>query len=204
VTININSDVGGNVSGNSVNGAVEVNLNNGASVAGVIDGNSGTSASSTLTFSMSTPNGVEFANALATLIPGNGGSGTVTVNGEVYTWTDFDTLVNLIVLLVTDSDDDVVINVIPNSDPASPTICDTGSVKVFHLPNGDLEVYSGFDLLPNGFQVAAIPLVAQTNGATFSSPNAPIQGWTATLDLIDNVQHIVVRDAAGNIINQDC
>ena len=83
-------------------------------------------------------------------------------------------------------------------------IC-TGAVKVFRLPNGDLQIYSGFDVLPpNGFLVVQIPLIDQVAGGVFSDPGAPVPGWTAELVVSEGSTQVIVRDAAGNVVSSQC
>jgi len=116
---------------------------------------------------------------------------------------NFETMNFLLAAIIQQLVDQGVISDAPVSN-ATGEIC-TGAVKVFRLPNGALEVYSGFDPLPpNGFQVAQIPLAEQLVGGVFSLLDAPIPGWTATLEVIDGAQRIVVRDAAGNVVGNTC
>jgi len=193
---------------------ITVNLNNGATVGGQIDA-SGSNGIDTLNFNMIAQVTQAEKDAIdAFLINTNAGGGTITIVGNTFIWTGFTVLGNSIVFTIsvpgggTDT-----LSVIGPAIPGSGTdtlsvgpqeIC-TGAVKIFRLPNGDLEVYSGFDLLvPNGFLVAKIPLTEQVVGTSFSNLDAPIQSWTATLEMIDSIQRIVVRDAAGNIVNGQC
>ncbi len=94
----INAAIGGNVNLDANVGDIQVTLNDGAQVGGVIDAN--TSSNSTLSFKFSTTSAADYAAALATLVPANASGGTLTINGQSYTWTNFDNLVNLIELIV--------------------------------------------------------------------------------------------------------
>jgi hypothetical protein len=93
--------------------------------------------------------------------------------------------------------------------PAGPqVICDDGRVKVFKLPNGDVEYYSGFDLLaPNGFMVARVSLLDLANGVrTFptaaQTPN-PL-GWRVVITQTGNALSGQVVDADGNAVGGSC
>jgi len=178
-----------------------VNIKIGSQVGGTIDGGDDTD---TLNFT-GTATQADI-DAINTVIAGCGNpcGGTVSAGGQTYNFANFETLQNLLTLFVDAGlDVSVFLDGAPSA-PATNEIC-TGAVKVFRLPNGDLEVFSGFDILvPNGFLVAKIPQAMQQAGGVFSNADAPIAGWTATLEIIDGSQKIVGRDAAGNIINQDC
>jgi hypothetical protein len=93
--------------------------------------------------------------------------------------------------------------------PAGPqVICDDGRVKVFKLPNGDVEYYSGFDLLaPNGFMVARVSLLDLANGVrTFptatQTPN-PL-GWRVVITQTGNALSGQVVDADGTPVGGSC
>jgi hypothetical protein len=93
--------------------------------------------------------------------------------------------------------------------PAGPqVICDDGRVKVFKLPNGDVEYYSGFDILaPNGFMVARVSLLDLANGIrTFptatQTPN-PL-GWTVVITQTGNTLSGQVVDENGNAVGASC
>jgi hypothetical protein len=98
IEITINAVVTGDVIAQSENGTVDVKLNDGAAVDGIITANS--DADSTLTFDMVTKQRDEYKAALAALVPANASGGTLTINGETFTWTDFDDLVNQVTLVV--------------------------------------------------------------------------------------------------------
>jgi len=190
-SITNNGSVGGGIFGDTGDDIVTIRF--GSQVGGNIDGGPHTTGD-TITFSEVSE---AVQAAIATQCP-NPTACNINVNGFTYNVLNFENLAFLLAAIAEQLgiQGDVVIT--------TQEIC-TGSVKVFRLPNGDLEVYSGFDLLPpNGFLVAKIPLAAQIVGGVFSDPNAPIAGWTATLEMIDSIQRIVVRDAAGNIINNQC
>jgi hypothetical protein len=94
--------------------------------------------------------------------------------------------------------------------PAGPqVICDDGRVKVFKLPNGDVEYYSGFNLVnaPNGFMVAKVTLVDLANGVrTFptaaQTPN-PL-GWTVKVSQNGSVLSGQVFDETGAPVGNEC
>src|SRR5690606_27382050 len=95
----------------------------------------------------------EYAAALATLVPGNAGGGSVTVNGQVYTWSGFDELVNALTLILQQNPEaDIEITV--EETPTATPYCADIAVQVFQQPDGSIDVYSGFsDADPNGFLV---------------------------------------------------
>jgi hypothetical protein len=94
--------------------------------------------------------------------------------------------------------------------PAGPqVICDDGRVKVFKLPNGDVEYYSGFDRVnvPNGFMVARVSLLDLANGvrtfpAAAQTPN-PL-GWRVVITQTGNTLSGQVVDADGNPVGGAC
>jgi hypothetical protein len=94
--------------------------------------------------------------------------------------------------------------------PAGPqVICDDGRVKVFKLPNGDVEYYSGFDRvnIPNGFMVAKVTLVDLANGVrTFptaaQTPN-PL-GWSVVITQTGNTLSGQVVDENGAPVGKSC
>jgi hypothetical protein len=94
--------------------------------------------------------------------------------------------------------------------PAGPqVICDDGRVKVFKLPNGDVEYYSGFDRVnvPNGFMVARVSLLDLANGvrtfpAAAQTPN-PL-GWRVVITQTGNALSGQVVDADGTQVGGGC
>jgi hypothetical protein len=94
--------------------------------------------------------------------------------------------------------------------PARPqVICDDGRVKVFKLPNGDVEYYSGFDRvnIPNGFMVAKVTLLDLSNGirdfpTTAQTPN-PL-GWSVKITQTGNALSGQVYDENGNPVGNSC
>jgi hypothetical protein len=98
ITLIVNSVIGSDVNLDANTGNLNVTLNQGAEVGGMINANS--ASTSTLTFNLSTENESDYAAALATLIPANASAGTISIDGRTYTWTGFDSLVNQIKLLI--------------------------------------------------------------------------------------------------------
>jgi hypothetical protein len=93
--------------------------------------------------------------------------------------------------------------------PAGPqVICDDGRVKVFKLPNGDVEYYSGFDLLaPNGFMVARVSLLDLANGVRIFPTSAQTPnplGWRVVITQTGNALSGQVVDADGNPVGASC
>src|SRR5690606_29594315 len=94
ITITLNNSVGGDVTALSPGGSAAITLNAGATVGGTIDGGSDLRTASTLTFNLETADEAEYDAALATLVPANATGGSITVNGQVYRWSNFSELVN--------------------------------------------------------------------------------------------------------------
>jgi hypothetical protein len=93
--------------------------------------------------------------------------------------------------------------------PAGPqVICDDGRVKAFKLPNGDVEYYSGFDVMaPNGFIVTRVSLLDLANGvrtfpAAAQTPN-PL-GWRVVITQTGNTLSGQVVDADGTPVGNSC
>jgi hypothetical protein len=86
--------------------------------------------------------------------------------------------------------------------PTGPVVICEGAVKIFRLPNGDLEVYSGFDVLPsNGWLIGVIPAGTEPAGQIFSNPAAPILGWTVVFNANRSIS---VFNADGVLISDVC
>ncbi|RYE07640.1 MAG: hypothetical protein EOP22_17025 [Hyphomicrobiales bacterium] len=93
----LSADVGGNVSADAGTGTVRVTLNTGASVGGVIAANE--AANSALRFAMTVNSRAEYKAAKAYLGDNaNALSGSLTINGQTFTWSGFDQLVQTLVL----------------------------------------------------------------------------------------------------------
>jgi hypothetical protein len=126
-------------------------------------------------------------------------AGTITLNGRSYTFTNFEALRNLLTLIGRGQLDGGPV-VYPK------LICDDGYSKVFTLANGDLEVYSGFDLRPvNGFLVAKITALQLEQGLSrHQNPAAANPGWYTLLELSPNPRELRVFEAGGRQIGAVC
>jgi len=179
-----------------------VTLNDGSDVQGTIFGNNAISGRSVLTFNMATADPAEYAAALAALVPGNAGVGTLTFMGVTYAWQDFDELENLISLIVAAGGGSLEITINPVAQ--SNLICDDGVVKVFRLPNGDADFYSGFAVRPvNGFLTGIVELMRFPTQRNFQDSNS--QGWF--VNVFEDEQNGVwgqVHDDQGNRIGAPC
>jgi hypothetical protein len=181
----------------SIEGDDTVIIHFGATVGGPIRGQGGFD---TLQFQGTGASDAELAtaNALAASCNAVGNCfGNLTFAGKSYT---FDTFEKLIILL-----QQIEAGIVPDSGTSAPSapgeIC-TGAVKVFRMPNGDLEAYSGFDVLaPNGFLVGVIPAGTVPSGQSFSDPNAPLAGWAAVFNADGT---IIVTTSEGSVVNSGC
>jgi hypothetical protein len=88
--------------------------------------------------------------------------------------------------------------------PSTQTLCEDGNIKVFRLPNGELLVYSGFNLRANGFLVAKITpadLAAQVR--RFQEAGRENPGWYAEVDYTAP-RSLRVFNAAGQTVGSKC
>jgi hypothetical protein len=124
-------------------------------------------------------------------------TGTLTFAGKTYT---FDTFERLVILM-----QQIQQGIVPDggtSAPSAPGVICEGAVKAFRLPNGDVEIYSGFDVLaPNGFLVGVIPAGTVPSGQSFSNPGAPLAGWSVVFNADGT---IVVTAAGGGVVSSNC
>jgi hypothetical protein len=208
-TITIYGSVGDNVEGEGGDDVVTVRF--GSQIGGDIDGGTHDTGD-TIIFIIEASEGEEgSAQALAAQIAARCQPNcNLSLHGMVYRISNFEGRMQFLLgspeaQLAASAEDPLTA---PLGQPllTANEIC-SGPVKAFRVSNGDLEVYSGFDLMPpNGFLVARIPLEFQQRGSVFSNSSAPpaVRRWTATLTEINNVQRIVVRDASGNLVNNSC
>jgi hypothetical protein len=201
ITINVNSSVEESISANagSANkvyfggpGSATINLNNGASVGGTISGDRA-GAQTVLSFNM---DGTQTDYDALEAVLGQR-DGTVTIGDRVFTWASIDELVNNLRLFAAENPNTpIVINVAqetgqPNQAPSGPTQVCESKVKVFRTAEGNLEVYAGFDIQPNGFLVAII-----FPDGTINPVSLPVEGWTAQfanglVSVFDNGSNLV-------------
>jgi hypothetical protein len=174
----------------------------GSTVTGQIRGGEGAeTAGDTLQFS-DVDEALEAAISLACPNPDAGC--TITLNGFTYQISQFEFLGFVRQQLETQG------FISLPAGPAGPrVICDDGRVKVFKLPNGDVEYYSGFNLVnpPNGFMVARVTPLDLSNGVrTFptaaQTPN-PL-GWSVKITQTGNAISGQVFDENGNAVGQAC
>jgi hypothetical protein len=174
----------------------------GSTVTGQIRGGEGAeTAGDTLQFS-DVDEALEAAISLACPNPDAGC--TITLNGFTYQISQFEFLGFVRQQLETQG------FISLPAGPAGPrVICDDGRVKVFKLPNGDVEYYSGFNLVnpPNGFMVARVTPLDLSNGVrTFptaaQTPN-PL-GWSVNITQTGNAISGQVFDENGNAVGQAC
>jgi hypothetical protein len=97
ITVVLNASVGGNLTANAGTGTVKVTLNTRASVGGTIATNE--AADSALRFAMTVNSRSDYMAAKAYLgNEANALSGSISINGQTFTWTGFDQLVDALVL----------------------------------------------------------------------------------------------------------
>jgi hypothetical protein len=201
------ADLGGPIGGNdtitnngTLNGTIlagggddRVVIRIGSTVTGLIRGEAGTDALE-FTGIGGSPAELELGAAFAANCNATGHcAGTLTFGGKTYSFDTFEKLLGLV--------SQIQQGVVPSEGASLPTgpqlICDS-LVKVFRLPNGDLEVYSGFDVMPNGWLIGVIPIGTIAQGQAFTNEGAPILDWDAVFNADGTIS---VFDANDVLVN---
>jgi hypothetical protein len=203
----VQGDRGGPIGGNdtitnngTINGTIlagggddRVVIRIGSTVTGLIRGEAGTDALE-FTGIGGSPAELELGAAFAANCNATGHcAGTLTFGGKTYSFDTFEKLLGLV--------SQIQQGVVPSEGASLPTgpqlICDS-LVKVFRLPNGDLEVYSGFDVMPNGWLIGVIPIGTIAQGQAFTNEGAPILDWDAVFNADGTIS---VFDANDVLVN---
>ncbi len=171
-------------------------------VYGVINGGAGTD---TLTFTQTVQQS-EYEALAQYIISVNGDSGTheVFINGQKYTWTSFEALVDMLVIAAqqVEFEGAAGLSIFVPEEPQSGTLCDDGVVKVFRDVNNNLAVYSDFRTdLPNGFLVAVLTPFQLTPGTRAFTIDEPHKGWYVT---VGSSKDLWVFDAANRVVSSTC
>lgn len=183
IAITINNSVGGSVKASTSGGDVTVTLNDGATVGGSIDGGGGDdpedSGTSTLIFNLQTEDEAEFEAAAATLGL-QGSSGSIIVNGQTYTWANFDALVDNLYLIIREAEArgeavDIVINVDPppSCAPAGTALFVNGSITVIRYDGGP-------GLTLSAAEAAAVPVPTEQHTLVATSADGTISLYRLT------------------------
>lgn len=141
-------------------------------------------------------------NAFNAYITANGinvASGALTFGGHTYTWSNFEDLQFLLSLIVAGD-----VEGLASFAPSLQELCGL-PLKVFRLPNGDLQVYAGFDTVPNGFLVGNISLAELANGTTRfqdRGEGALNPNWYVTVEVPQGIRYLVVYNQANREIGR--
>jgi hypothetical protein len=151
-----------------------------AIINGTIDGGGQTTAD-TISFNGNATQAE--VNAAQAFVGCNPCAGTLTAGGQSYTFLNFEAFINLLTVIAAGGGGGgQVVTVSFDSGSLAPSgpqvICDDGAVKVFHLPDGDVEVFSGFSsALPNGFLVGRVFSAQIPNVLRFQDRGPRNPGW---------------------------
>ncbi|RYE08404.1 MAG: hypothetical protein EOP22_13595 [Hyphomicrobiales bacterium] len=179
----LNASVGGDVSANAGTGSVRVTLHTGASVGGTISANE--AANSALRFAMTVNSHADYKAAKAYLgDAANALSGSITINGQTYSWTGFDQLVQALVFAGVRSSGD--------SDRGLPTYlsCSPRAVTAFYKDAG-IQLIASRTADRGAFRIGTVV------GQGFTSQNDA--GWTVRLDDAAKGIRFDVLDTAGGL-----
>ena len=151
-----------------------------ADITGIIDGGAD---NDTLTFAQEVAP-EELAELTAAILAANPDGDTITINGKVYTWQNFEGLVALL--------REIAPELIPFIDATTET-CTQGGATIFRNPAAGWEVYyNGDHIATFSFEQAASPPVTLTNALT---------GWSARLETDNSIS---ILDANGSFVNGSC
>ncbi|RYE08407.1 MAG: hypothetical protein EOP22_13610 [Hyphomicrobiales bacterium] len=182
ITLMLNAGVGGDVSANAGTGSVRVTLHTGAAVGGTISANE--AAQSALRFAMTVNTQAEYRAARAALRDADALSGSITINGQTYSWTGFDQLVQALVFAGVRSSGD--------SDRGLPTYlsCSPRAVTAFYKDAG-IQLIASRTADRGAFRIGTV--VDQG----FTSQNDA--GWTVRFDDAGKGIRFDVLDRSGSV-----
>jgi len=149
--------------------------------------------------------------AFAALIAGKNPAGdNVTIGGVTYEWVGFNSLDTVLLVLAGLGGGGGGGGGGAGGGVSAPSIaCDDGTAKIFRQPNGDLDVFSGFDQLPpNGFFVGRIDMASFAAGTnrfqdTGEGAKALEFGWHVLVTR-GTPNTLGVYDANGNLVGRPC
>jgi len=188
ITISSGTVTGGGGTAIDVGGGNDtVTINTASTINGTINGGAQTD---TLEFTGNlTVTTAEQTAIIAYLVDANAASGNITLGGKNYVWINFEVLGHTLVFTVVDPDTGVAGTVALSTDaPPSTNEITCGGAKVFRTPDGFVQVYAGFDLLPNGFMVAVFGVDVLVTGGTFAldDPNTP--NWSVRVSPVNLIE----------------
>jgi hypothetical protein len=182
ITINGTATVNGGITGETnatVGGNDRVTVAVGATITGTISGGNVAGDFDILTLTGSTADAAGYTQVLA-FTGCNPCSGTVTIDGKTYTFTNFEQLVNL--LTFTGTLPTTPATIVITFDPPKPPIndmtliCSSSNVMVYRLKTGEIEFY--YINAPQYFLVAQVTNGALNNGQRiFAATSHTNPGW---------------------------
>jgi hypothetical protein len=210
IIINGSAQVNGNVSGEenaAIGGNDEITVGVGAVITGIVSGGNAAGDFDTLTLTGNTSD-VAGYNQVQALIGCNPCNGSVTVDGNTYTFQNFEQLINLLMLINPGVPKTVVITL--NPEPPEPVLlCGDSALLMYRLWTGELEFYSGMQLNPvQPFLVGKVSRGDLENGLrTFTIPDTEHPGWHVdVLDMTDPREGYFAQafDDQDNLVGQSC
>lgn len=122
----------------------------------------------------------------------NASTGHLTFGGQSYRWVNFEQLQYLLILIATGNT--TALENLSSGSAGLEELC-SWPIKAFRLANGDLQVYSGFDVIvPDGFLVGVIILEELEQGITRFQDHGPRNpNWYVTVEYSpQQIRYLVV------------
>jgi len=159
----------GTVAIDMMGGNDQVTLHVKSTVVGTVDGGADFD---TLTFQYESTSEDELADFAALIASLNPAGGTLSFGGRTFTWVNFEDLQALLTLIILE----------PVDGPPSGQECSAINLRTFLTPDGFRQVYSGFELFPNGFLVAVYKRSDVMAGDSYALSDPSTPAWSVYLN----------------------